>query len=144
MYNKSKFRSVIGHNWPKADEFKYDPYKDYWNQMSNFEKLCWAWSKLNPFAIKVVEQNPNAKLFRFEDIFESENRYEYLKDLVEFVTTFQDGTKLEYKSLDGWLDKKVHSNGGGFPSCENWTKEQKDIFRRMCGPLMKELGYEVD
>lgn len=84
------------------------------------------------------------KRFEFEDIFEAENRYENLKELVDFATTFQDGTKLEYKPLDGWLDKKFHGSSGEFPSWENWTKEQKATFRHMCGPLMEELGYEVD
>jgi len=143
MYNKSTIRKAIGHNWPKACEFDNDPYKNIWYQMSNFEKLCWAWSKLNSFALDCLKQNPNATLVRFEDIFESENGYENLKAAVDFATHFNDGTKLEYKPLDGWLENKVHSSGKK-SSSDNWTKQQKETFQRMCGPLMEELGYEMD
>jgi hypothetical protein len=144
MYNKGTLKSLLVHTWPKASEIPTDPFFNKWHKMTRFEKLCWAWSKMNGFALANLNYNPNAKIYKFEDIFESENRYDNVKDLVEFATTFQDGTKLDYKPLDGWLEKKVHGSSGGFPSWENWTKEQKETFRRMCGPLMEKLGYEVD
>ncbi|MGM0504861.1 MAG: hypothetical protein ACQESQ_09600 [Bacteroidota bacterium] len=143
IYNKSNIRKAIGHNWPMACEFETDPYKNVWNHMSNFEKLCWAWSKLNTFALDCLKQNPNAQLVRFEDIFEADNRYDNLKVAVDFATQFNDGTKLEYKPLDGWLENKVHTSGKK-SSSDNWTKQQNETFQRMCGPLMEKLGYEMD
>lgn len=141
IYEKNLFRRVIGHNWPEADEFKEDPFRDNWSHMSNFEKLCWAWAKLNSYAIRCAGENPCSKLIHFEDIFESENRYENLNNLLDFVTTFQNGMKLDCEPIDGALETKLHSS-----NCKNlsFSGNQKKTFYQICGPLMEELGYRVN
>jgi hypothetical protein len=144
MYGKGKIESLFGHNWPTALEMEDDPYKFRWDSMSGFEKLCWAWSRLNGYALGTAQKNPNARVFRFEDIFQSENRYQHLADLVQFVTTFPEAELISTVPLEGWLDRQVHKSVGRFPSKNEWSTEHKEQFRAICGPLAEELGYEFD
>jgi hypothetical protein len=142
MYGKSKIANLLGHSWPKAYEIAGDPYGKKWAYMSAFEKLCWAWSRLNTYAIETIPKNPNARVFRFEDIFESKKRYQNLEELIQFVTTIPGVEPVPSESLDGWLNHKVQKSSDQFPAWDEWTSEQKAQFMEMCGPLMKQLEYE--
>ena len=118
-----------------------DKYYKKWNSMSRFEKICWAWVKINKSALEGLKKNPNAKLFYFEDIFNSNQKYENLKKLVDFATFFSD-FKVNYKTIDDKLEKKVNMpNEYKFPIWKNWSNEQKKQFNAICGPLMSKLGY---
>jgi hypothetical protein len=123
---------------------KTSTYNLKWKSMTQFEKLCWFWSTANQYALNTIENNPNAKLFYFEDIFESENKYANLKKLIDFVTTFKNfKIKYNHNKLSGILEKKINNpKKYTFPSWENWTEEQKNQFNEICGPLMKKLGYD--
>jgi hypothetical protein len=140
MYGKGKIRSLIAHTWPAATDLKGDSYAMSWNSMSRFERLCWAWSRLNEYALETVENNPTARPFFFEDIFRSNDRYQHLEDMVQFLVNFQGIGEIK-GSLEGWLDRKIHGSTNQFPKWEDWTTEQKNQFSVLCGPLMKELGY---
>jgi hypothetical protein len=144
MYGKGKIESLFGHNWPTASEMENDPYKRKWDSMSGFEKLCWAWFRLNKYALETVQENPNARLFRFEDIFQSEYRYQHLTDLVQFVTTFPNAEPISTGPLDGWLDRQIYKSVGRFPPKKEWSAKHKQQFRTICGTLMEDLGYELD
>jgi hypothetical protein len=144
MYGKGKLRSVFAHTWPTASEIAGDPYADQWHTMSRFERICWAWTKLNGYALDIVRENPNARVFRFEDIFESDNRYQYLTELVNFATDIPGVDPVPAKVLDGWLDRKVHKSSGAFPAWGGWSCGQQETFVSICGSLMKQLGYEFD
>jgi hypothetical protein len=144
MYNKGKFRGVFAHTWPTALEIEKDPYRSRWNPMSRFERVCWAWSRLNEYALSTVQENPNARVFRFEDIFKSENRYQHLAELVDFTTDMPGVDPVPAEALDGWLDRKIHKSSGDFPAWPEWSTQQKQQFTEICGPLMEELGYAID
>jgi len=117
-------------------------YESKWALMSRFEKLCWAWVTINKYALKTITENPNAKLFYFEDIFKSEDRYDNLKALVDFVTSFPDCSKVTYESLGCKLERKVNQDiSYEFPSWKNWSPEYVKQFKMICGPLMSRLGY---
>jgi hypothetical protein len=143
MYNRGRIVGVFAHRWPEAAEFESDPYRLEWGTMPRFDRLCWAWVKLNEYALATTRENPNAKVFRFERIFESEDRYQYLADLVEFVTTIPNAEAITTGSLDGRLDKRINVGVGLFPSWEEWPPEYKQRFETICGPLMEKMGYEL-
>jgi hypothetical protein len=140
-YNHGKIRGLVQSPWPTALDIENDPYQAKWGTMSRFEKLCWAWVRLNEYALGTVNKNPHARVFRFEDIFKSNSGYEYLKDLVQFVTTFPDTKPIPIDSLDGRLEKRVHKSTTQFPAWEAWSLEHKKQFQTMCNPLMEKLGY---
>jgi hypothetical protein len=142
LYSKGRIRSLIAHTWPTALEIDGDPYQFRWDSMSSFERLCWAWARLNGYALETIGLNPHAKVFRFEELFESEDRYEQLAGLVEFATTFPCGALDAMGPLDGWLDRRINASSAGFPAWEAWSAEQKRQFGAICGELMGKLGYE--
>ena len=144
VYGKSRAKEIIGHSWPTAKELRGDEYQSKWDFMSAFEKFCWAWDRLNSYALKTMQENPNAKIFRFEDIFKSNNRYENLKKMVNFVTDMPGVGSADFRQLDGWLDYQIHKSGGKFPAWSGWTSQQKQQFTDICGSLMDELGYEIN
>jgi hypothetical protein len=141
MYGKGRIRSLVAHTWPAAPEIPGDAYGSRWKSMSRFERVCWAWSTLNAYALGTVESSTDAQIFRFEDIFESQDRGRYLEDMVEFLTTFHDYKVSAVGSLEGWLDRRVHHSTWQFPHWQEWSVEQRTLFKAICGPLMRELGY---
>jgi hypothetical protein len=142
MYNRGRIRDLFAHRWPVASDFEDDCCRSEWATMSRFARLCWAWAKLNGYVLETIQKNPDARLFRFEDIFASEERYQRLADLVQFATAFPDVGRVATGSPEGWLDRRLNVSVGPFPSWEGWSPEQKEWFEVVCGPLMSRLGYE--
>jgi hypothetical protein len=144
MYAKGRLISKIVHTWPTALEFEDDAYRSKWLDMSRFERLCWAWGKLNTYAMGTLVENPDARLFRFEDIFISKNRYKHLAELVEFATAFPQFGPLTDHTIEGSLDRQVNPSVSRFPEWNQWSTEQKQHFQATCGSLMESLGYQLD
>ena len=143
VYGKTGIRKLIGHRWPTAEDLPTDEYAEKWHAISRFEQLCWAWTRLNEFALRSIAKNPRACLFHFETIFTGNARYEQLADLVHFATDgLPDLDPGTIGSTQGWLEQKIHQSSGGFPGWENWTADQKRSFEHLCGPLMEKLGYK--
>jgi hypothetical protein len=141
LYGKKGLRKLFAHKMPSAAEFPTDPLSERWHTISRFEKLCWAWSKLNRYALSTLPENPHARTFRFEDIFLKKEKYEVLQDVVTFATDLPDIDPKQIGKIDGWLDRKIHESSNEVPGWEHWTTAQKNQFEQICGPLMNELGY---
>lgn len=141
IYGKSRIRRFVGHNWLTADNFLDDPYCGHWKDMSRFERLCWAWNRLNRYALKSVSLNPYARLFRFEELFLSSEKYDYLSEFVAFLTEVHGGSANLY--LEGRLDKKIHESVKLLPDWPEWSDEEIGIFLKHCKKLMLELSYEI-
>lgn len=143
FYGKTGIRKLISHNWPAASELPDDPYYEKWDRLTRFEQLCWAWTRLNEYALNTIAKNPSARIYRFEDIFLKEKKYEVLEDLVNFATSLPGLDQDDLGSTAGWLERKIHQSSDGFPAWENWTREQRKIFEQTCGSLMEKLGYKI-
>ena len=144
MYGKGPIGRAISRNWPTPLEIEGDPYKSQWNSMSRFQRLCWAWSTFNRFAVEQIKENPYAKLVHFENIFKSEKRQQYFEEVIHFLMDMPQLEAIPSGSLQGLLNRKIHQSEVEFPSWEKWTPEQKKQFKEICGPLMTQLGYELD
>jgi hypothetical protein len=94
--------------------------------------------------LDTVQENPTARVFRFEDIFKSENRYQHLAELVNFATDMPRVDPVPAQALAGWLDRRIHKSSGDFPAWSEWSEQHKQQFVEICGPLMEELGYELN
>lgn len=144
IYGKGKIRQLIAHTWPTAPEIRGDPYATQWDDMSRFERLCWAWGRLNAYALETVKENPSARVYRFEDIFYSSERYQHLEDMTRFLMGLPGVEPVASDSLRGWLDRRIHKGNAQFPSWEEWTTKQKQSLTTLCGPLIEKLGYHPD
>ncbi len=140
-YGKGRLRSIFAHTWPKANDLPGDPYFEKWEKMTRFEKLCWAWNKLNGYALYTISKNPNAQLFLFENIFISKDKYDHLTEFVDFLSERHKGGR--NLDLSGRLERKVHHSDQKFPDWSGWSNEQKRIFYEHCGDLMSNLSYEL-
>jgi len=140
MYNRGFIQGLLAHRWPTGRDFQLDGGFATWEKLSRFERICWAWTTLNRYALETIKLNPHSKLFYFEDIFESNNSEQNLKKLVDFSTSHINVRILE-KSLIGKLQKRVNISSGDFPDWEDWSRVDRSTFSRVCGSLMKELGY---
>jgi len=141
LYRKSKIARKIGHIWPTTEDFPNDPYYSKWREMSRFEKVCWAWTKFNQYALETAKLNPNAHIFQFEDLFVAEDRYQRLTELVYFATAMPGVDLVPLEKLAGWLDQRINQSPDQFPAWEGWSGEQQKQFSTICAPLMEELGY---
>ncbi len=143
LYGKKGLRKIFSHRMPSASEFPDDALYGHWHSATRFEKLCWAWSKLNSYALNTIAENPCARIFHFEEIFSKKGEYQVLNNLVTFATSLPGLDPARIGKTDGWLGHKIHESSNEFPAWENWTRDQKRQFEQICGPLMKELGYTL-
>lgn len=143
-YTQGYIKKLIFRTWPEAPEFMNDPYCEEWAYMDHFQKVCWSWNKLNGYALATINDNPNARLFRFEDLFASSERNQHLYDFIAFTTRIHETQAPDIRSIDEWLDIKIHKSIGDYPTWEYWSDYNKQQFTRICGKLMEEQGYSLD
>lgn len=140
MYGKGSLRALVAHTWPTAPEIPADPDGERWEAMTRFERLCWAWARLNGYALQAVAENWDAQVFKFEEIFKSESGYDALERLIRFATQLPGLDGFEPR-VEGWLDRQIHRSKPGFPDWPSWSARHREAFWATCGPLMEELGY---
>jgi hypothetical protein len=139
----TSYENMRAYNWPPAKAIPQDPYAEEWDTLSRFEKLCWAWTRLNEYALGTLSTNPNVRVFRFEKIFSNAGRYQTLNDLISFTTSQPGIDPTRIGNTAGWLERRSHQSSQGFPTWDNWTKDQRQQFEQHCGALMNKLGYEI-
>lgn len=140
IYGKSRLGRIMGHNWPTADDLPSNLYYGQWSTMTRFERLCWGWANLNSYALSTLNHNPNAKCYRFEDLFSSETNAQNLANMVQSLTGFK--TPISTLPLQGWVEKQTHQSKKAFPAWSAWNDTEKKCFEKHCGSLMAELGYD--
>jgi hypothetical protein len=136
-----KLKHVLGHKWLTAADFQNDPLFSDWEELTRFERICWAWATLNDFAVSDTLSNPRAALFKFEEIFSSKDKYSNLRKLLDFTLDLPRVNKVSWENLENILERPENQSAGSFPAWEQWTDSQQEFFDRVCGPLMKKAGY---
>lgn len=120
--------------------FRDDPYRDKWKKMTKFEKYCWFYHKLNENALNEMKHKENFQVFRYEDIFLSENKARNFGEMLDFATDFKSG-KAECKHMPELIDQKVDSKQSKAASWESWEPEQVRMMMEHCGEMMETFGY---
>lgn len=116
-------------------------YISSWNEFSRFQKICWTYKTQYEIMLNNIKNDPNARIFKFEELFHSENRYEQLKELLEFITSFNT-RQFKYYIPEDILEKRIHQNiSYVFPPYNFWTKEQKNQYLEICQNIAKKLNY---
>ena len=141
MYQKQGWQARVSYTWPTALDFPDDPWRERWLEMSRFARICWAWAKLNTFALDSLNQNQNARLYRFESLFAVEGNSQALVELVDFVGGCADVSATSAGALSSLLAQPAHQSQGTFPDWSAWDGAQRRQFAELCGPLMDRLGY---
>jgi len=142
LYTVTDLRSWLLGGRLKPKFFPTDPYRGEWKRMDHFEKLCWLWQKENDLALGLVADLPQARVFRFEELFTGSEKYTAFHDMLGFVTRFPNGFKADWELRTELLERKVHPRSqGGFPAWGEWDSTTARKMDRLCGPLMARLGY---
>lgn len=125
-----------------AKMLPHDPFHDKWNRFSLFQRICWYWRFHIEHARQTMKKNPNAKIVKFESLFEGNNQDEALDDLLKYVTTFPDDSKVEYQYKDNLSGIMFHkSNSIDFPKWEKWPSKMVREFQEVCGDFLIQQGY---
>lgn len=116
-------------------------YAELWDEMSQFQKLCWTWQAVYSLIAKFDAENAKTLLVKYEDVFLSDDRDKSFEDVLNFITTFDEHT-FPYKFDTGLLQRRVHAAGRKrFPDWHEWDYNLSTQLADICGPLMYELGY---
>jgi len=129
----------------KAKYIPKDPSQRRWSRMSHFEKLCWMWNRENTFAVRCMQKTVNARVFRFEDLFNRGDNYLAFSNMLKFATLFPSGFQAHYEFNPKALGKKVHSLASGpFPKWSDWRETHVEQLHYHCQDLMKEFQYGTE
>lgn len=124
-----------------ATDFPDDPWYNYWNEFSRFDKICWHWYKYNQLILDNAPADNSYLLLRFEDVFNSDSSASCIQQIVAFL-----GLKLKPGvSMDAILstlqERKNVSQKTELTSYDDWTAEQKIRFNEITGKLASQFGY---
>lgn len=125
-----------------ATQFPDDPFYLVWDELSPFQKVCWLWRSHIEFVCKIIEKNPGAKIFCYEELFSKTNQTEKILDLLRYVTEFPDGTRADY-DYQGQLDGvRFHAARlDSFPKWTDWDSRLVEEFQQICGDILLKQGY---
>lgn len=109
-----------------------DPWRDQWQKMSRFEKLCWYWMVENTYLRECVRNT-----VKFEKIISD---YEYFsKNILRPLNL-----TISKNTWEGKIIKPRNISADYMLS--HWSKwgEEKESFNKICGKEMRENGYELN
>jgi hypothetical protein len=81
-------------------------------------------------------------VFRFEDVFSAESRYQALDELIAFLSEVP-GLRPSARSARGSLERPIHQSSHEFPAWRDWSPAWQRHFETLCRPLMEKLGYSI-
>ncbi|MCK5659279.1 MAG: hypothetical protein KAH96_05335 [Alphaproteobacteria bacterium] len=140
-YSKLDYNKLLNLGRLSPYMFENENNSNLWPSYSQFQKLCWAWNKITSFALSRISSEARLKIFKYEDLFLSNNRYEHMNNLLESITIFPDGDKYHYKLRPGILDKVVHASKKNFPLWVEWTHKLAHQLDMICGETMRKFDY---
>lgn len=139
FYSRRDWVSRFGLGRPAASSCRDDRWQEAWGAMGSFERMCWLWQKMTEYSLAGVAMHDHIRWWRFEDVFGSDRSGFWA--LIDFVTHFPDGQKLDMSLDESVIDRQVHASKGDFPKWTDWTTAQIRQFQSICGPTMARLGY---
>ena len=120
MYGRRDWVSKLGLGRLNPKLVRDKQYQAQWKSFSRFQKLCWAWKTIYETLLDSIKDDPNARIVKFEELFETQDKYVNLRDLLEFLTRFG-GRAFDFKIPPNILEKKVHQNiSQQFPNWKDW------------------------
>ncbi len=127
----------------RAYNFTSDPSASRWGSMTKFEKYCWYYSSVNARAFELMQDVPNFKVFRYEDLFDKKVRDDNFIEMLKYASCFDDGFSREFNYRPELLDVKIHAAASKrlVPKWEDWGSHMVEMMDFHCGKLMQEWEY---
>ena len=81
-------------------------------------------------------------MIKYENLFDNSRHIEEMTNLLEYLTCFPDGTKLNFKYNGELKGEKFHeSRKNTFPKWPDWSQQNTNQFQEICGDIMQKLEY---
>jgi len=126
-----------------AEDVPDNPYGDKWKDMSKFERYCWWYSYLNRFVLEKCKDNPDIRIYRFEDLFGKENRDDYFQNLLEYTVEGNQELENSIQYKPQLLTRPTHSKKTkkGYLGWKQWRSFRTQKLLTHCGEFMSGYGY---
>ncbi len=141
MYGRRDWVSKLGLARLNPKLVRDKQYENEWKAFSRFHKLCWAWKTIYEILLESIKNDPNARIVKFEELFEAQDKYLNLSDILEFLTHFRQ-REFAFEVPQNILEKRVHPNiSHQFPESKDWDDEMRRDLIGICGEVMERLCY---
>ena len=141
-------RSGMRRRW--YDGHSYDQYKILpspsgpvaaeWDSWGAFEKNCWTWQAENDYFFRFGELVGDDRCLKmsFEDLMQPKTEaYTQIFEMLEIEPP-------AIGDVEGVLGTRFNEQTDGeFPRLSEWSDEQKTTLKRIAGPAIQSLGYQV-
>lgn len=107
-----------------------------WETMSGLQKSAWLWKETNLFIEKFKTRIAEDRIFvlNFNEMDQGK-----LTELLDYLNI-----DLQPKTINKHLKRKENiQQSGNFPIYNDWSEEQKDQLRTICGELAGKYGYNL-
>jgi len=112
-------------------------YYNLWNSFDYIQRVAWLWNETNLFVEKFLEtlDSTQYRQLNFNNL-----TVKKVKNILEFL----DINEIDEEAIEKAIKKPVNvQKRGSFPHYRDWSKEDKDKVREICGDLAKKYGYEL-
>ena len=105
-----------------------------------FKQFCYVWTYKNDMFHRLFSNGNNYFLLRLEDLTDPVTSKKVFTELIAFLD-LPLRNEMDFPDL---LSKKMNvSKKKSFPGYQNWTFDQKEYLKKVCGPLMCQFGYKL-
>ena len=125
--------------WYEGEGPMPPPEKKYWwrvlhgDRLDQFTRMCWHWRDCNAEIRRQTKGLPGCAIStKIEELAASPDRVDALADFIGIPRS------------SSYFEQLQRPEGVFFPMDFTLTPEQEERFNRICGPMMKELGYDGD
>lgn len=117
-----------------------------WPRLDQVGRLAWEWELIRRTLSDAAADNPNVRIFRFEDVFGPDRGA--MHEVARFVSDFPFGPAHRIGDLDAIAgDVRNASSGrvrGTGGTWQSWSDAQVAAIEQFCGPGMRALGYGAE
>lgn len=114
-------------------------WSERWSSFSKFERLAWEWKFIYDRLLRHRDINPNARIFRYEDLF-SAGSDQAMAELLNFASNHP-SHKYEFSIPDNFISNVDNASKATTPPWEEWLPKDAAVVDALCGDLMSDLGY---
>lgn len=109
-----------------------DEYKDKWQRMNRFEKICWLWQTDNRYMREQIRYT-----IQFEQLISD---YDYFKEkLLDYIGIF-----IDKRTWEEYMNHRVNITPSyKIPHWSQWSKQQMKSFDEICSDEMEKCGYSL-
>lgn len=138
-------RSGIRRSWYKAKHqselnriipLQGEAYFEEWKDLSDIEKISWLWKETNTFIENFSKSVAPENFYEISFNFWSAPK---IADLMSFLNI-----DLKEAEIANWMNKRINAQSESpFPKYEDWSKEDKESLKNICGGLAAKYNYQL-